>query len=153
MIHDDVVASCRQSGFRFYASVVATSAFLATGLAFFVATSLGWRAVPGVAFGGVATFVLGLWGGFWTLWRLSFRLETTKTTLRWRSILRRGEVSLSNLRRISASPVTPWRGPRELIVFRVRSGPAIMIMVFDGLIPFVREVEVLAPGVGVEPWW
>lgn len=151
-MREDVQVSCEQSSFRFYAAVVAAGLAMLVGAAILILRWAGLSMTPGTTYGGAGALVVGTWTGYWVFWRLCVRLEATQTTLRWRSLLRRDEVPLDRLRRISPSPVTPWLGHNELIRFQAESQPSVFIQDFPDLKHFVRDLAALAPQVQVDHW-
>ena len=103
------------------------------------------QSLIGLRFVAILGLVLSLWTAYWILWRISHRLELTETVLRWRTVLRQGEIPVERIRTIAPTLFTPWRGNCRLIRIEPTLGASILVIEADGLADFVREVCALGP--------
>jgi hypothetical protein len=88
------------------------------------------------------------WTAYWLLLRLSYRLELTEDSLKWRTPIRSGSVPLYEL--VSIRPQT-WGS--NVLRFKLRAGPPLLIMTRKGSAPFADAVQRAAPGVDVRLGW
>jgi hypothetical protein len=144
--------ACRQSNLRLFGYVGGTGLMLACAVAIIAAPLVGVDVQPGIATAGYAGLLLGLWGAYWFWWRLAYKLEVTATTLKWSSLLRRGQIPLDELWEIAPTYERPWAGYPELVRFRVERGASVLVMDFDTLSQFVDEVKRRAPHVRRQIW-
>lgn len=89
------------------------------------------------------------WGGYWICWRLTYRLALTPTVLKWRTMLRSGHVSPSQIRDIAFLSMTPWLGSGRLLRIRVATGRPILTRESSGIDEFVRHLRQVAPHLDV----
>jgi len=75
-------------------------------------------------------------------WRQPWRLELTRTTLRWRAPLRRIEVPLLSVRQVRRSRI--WGTAKELVIDGPRS---LSLCEVDGMRPFLATLTTAAPGI------
>lgn len=91
------------------------------------------------------------WAG---LGKFAYWIELTEQTLRWRTVVRRGQAPLSTVRRIRPQPSPRMRPTYQLIEFDHR--PHIIVKTRWGITQFAADLVRLAPHVEVElelNWW
>jgi hypothetical protein len=78
---------------------------------------------------------------YWCLWLLSYRLELTDKTLRWRTPLRRGEIPLGyRPARIREAKVYPWRGLPDLMLIDIGRA-RVRVFAGPGFAEFAETVQ------------
>jgi hypothetical protein len=92
--------------------------------------------------------LIAAWSFNYVYWRLSWRLELDGATLRWRGTLRRGELPVAELERVSLAFL--GNITRQAVRLSTVSGPSILVAYGRGYASFTAALVHAVPGLHVE---
>ncbi len=98
----------------------------------------------------IVAALISAWFIVQVYWLLSWRLEFDGAVLRWRGLLRGGEIPVSELRGVNfVRYISPLRG-QQTVRFVGASGTAVSIVSGAGLIDFVAKLVQANPDLRVQ---
>jgi hypothetical protein len=123
------------------------SVFAVVGVWLVAMAASGAKAGPPVVF--VAFWALAaIWNGYWFLFRISYRIVLSETSLRWDAPAAHGVVALSALRDVRPSPFGP-----TVAVIRADGRRTILVWRTKGLRNLLRAMQANAPQLAITDNW